>query len=280
MSLRFILLFTLLLSLTTFINGQNGFINGNPAIAYWEVGSGSEIVVVLHGGPAAAHDYLKPEWDALSKSAKVIYYDQRGCGKSEKAECYSWREHVADLKRVITERAKGQKVILAGSSWGATLALLYAYSFSKDVKGLILSGTYNWIGKGEAAKDCAAYLPTTSFAQHPRDTFRYISLNYVAGEASEKEKRIESHTIAHSMTVNSMIDAPVLSQLKTITPPVLLFKGRGRCPEIPIKEGSDLYKAILPNVEVYSILNACHDPWLSHTEEFFTRCNEFIKELR
>ena len=60
--------------------GQDGFIGQSPALAYWTVGNKKEVVIVLHGGPGAGHQYLRPEWDNLSSIAKVIYYDQRGCG--------------------------------------------------------------------------------------------------------------------------------------------------------------------------------------------------------
>ncbi len=63
------------------------------------VGSGPP-VVVLHGGPGAHHDYLLPGFDALARDRELIYYDQRGGGRSPVARDVSvgWREHVADLE--------------------------------------------------------------------------------------------------------------------------------------------------------------------------------------
>ncbi|TFG42543.1 MAG: peptidase, partial [Gemmatimonadales bacterium] len=45
------------------------------------VGSGPA-TVVLHGGPGAHHDYLLPGFDALATGRTLIYYDQRGGGRS------------------------------------------------------------------------------------------------------------------------------------------------------------------------------------------------------
>ena len=45
------------------------------------IGSGPP-VVVLHGGPGAHHDYLLPGFDALADGRELIYYDQRGGGRS------------------------------------------------------------------------------------------------------------------------------------------------------------------------------------------------------
>ena len=128
---------------------QNGFIKGNPNLAFWEIGNKNEIVIVLHGGPSVAHNYLRPEFDSFKSIAKVIYYDQRGCGKSGNADEYRWQDHVSDLRRVKNHFSKDKKVVLAGSSWGSILAILYAYSFPEDIKGLILSGTVRWMGKEE-----------------------------------------------------------------------------------------------------------------------------------
>lgn len=46
-----------------------------------DIGRGQPIVV-LHGGPDFDHSYLLPDMDRLSDSFRLIYYDQRGRGKS------------------------------------------------------------------------------------------------------------------------------------------------------------------------------------------------------
>ena len=39
-------------------------------------------VVVLHGGPDFDHSYLLPDLDRLSDTFRLVYYDQRGRGRS------------------------------------------------------------------------------------------------------------------------------------------------------------------------------------------------------
>jgi proline iminopeptidase len=46
-----------------------------------EIGSGPPIIVV-HGGPDFDHAYLLPELDRLAGRARLVYYDQRGRGRS------------------------------------------------------------------------------------------------------------------------------------------------------------------------------------------------------
>src|SRR2546425_2098836 len=61
------------------------------------VGSGPP-VVALHGGPGAHHDYLLPQYDRLARGRALLYYDQRGGGRSPVARvAVGWREQVADL---------------------------------------------------------------------------------------------------------------------------------------------------------------------------------------
>ena len=139
-----LLLLSIQILLVLPVHCQTGYIEGNPKLAFWTLGENAEIVIVLHGGPSVEHSYLRPEFDGLQKSVKIIYYDQRGCGKSEAAETYIWQEHLKDLHRVIKQQSNGNKVYLAGSSWGSILALLYTYSHPEDIKGLILSGLVSW----------------------------------------------------------------------------------------------------------------------------------------
>ncbi len=46
-----------------------------------DIGRGSPMFVV-HGGPDFNHAYLLPEMDRLADSFRLVYYDQRGRGRS------------------------------------------------------------------------------------------------------------------------------------------------------------------------------------------------------
>jgi proline iminopeptidase len=102
------------------------------------VGQGSP-AVVLHGGPGAHHDYLLPGFDALADGRELIYYDQRGGGRSPVARdvAVGWTEHVADLEALRTTWGL-ERLTLAGYSWGGLLALLYAVSHPGRVGRLAL----------------------------------------------------------------------------------------------------------------------------------------------
>ncbi|MGH7521928.1 MAG: alpha/beta fold hydrolase [Gemmatimonadales bacterium] len=102
------------------------------------VGSGP-LVVVLHGGPGAHHDYLLPQYDLLATKRSLLCYDQRGGGQSPvpRDTPVGWREHVADLHELRAELGL-ERVTLCGYSWGGLLAILYFLEHPENVERLAL----------------------------------------------------------------------------------------------------------------------------------------------
>jgi proline iminopeptidase len=96
-------------------------------------------VVVLHGGPGAHHDYLLPGFDRLAVRRTLIYYDQRGGGRSPvpREVPVGWREHVEDLEALRLVWGL-ERLTLAGYSWGGLLSLLYALEYRDRVERLAL----------------------------------------------------------------------------------------------------------------------------------------------
>lgn len=96
-------------------------------------------VVVLHGGPGADHAYLLPRFDVLAEHRTLIYYDQRGGGRSPVARDVpvGWTEQVADLEALRVHFGL-ESLTLAGYSWGGLLALLYALEHRDRMHSLAL----------------------------------------------------------------------------------------------------------------------------------------------
>ena len=114
---------------------REGLTRATDVPLYWcEYGDGpAPPLVVLHGGPGAHHEYLLPQMLRLATARRVLFYDQRGGGRSrtEDPSPITWRVQVDDLARVIRER-EASPPTLVGYSWGALLALLYAVEASRD----------------------------------------------------------------------------------------------------------------------------------------------------
>lgn len=114
----------------------------DAALYYREIGRG-EPIILLHGGPDFDHTYLLPDMDNLSDTFHLIYYDQRGRGKSAdnvQPEDVTMQSEVEDLER-LREHFKLESVAVLGHSWGGLLAIEYALRHPGRVSHLILMNT-------------------------------------------------------------------------------------------------------------------------------------------
>ena len=113
--------------------------NGPARLYIRDVGHGVPIVVV-HGGPDFDHEYLLPEMDGLAGSFHLVYYDQRGRGRSfsgEQPDDITMATEVDDLDHV-REWFGFESMALLGHSWGGLLAMEYAIRHPERVSHLIL----------------------------------------------------------------------------------------------------------------------------------------------
>ena len=89
-----------------------------------EVGDGTPLIV-LHGGPDFNHRYLLPELDELAQDFRLIYYDQRGRGRTSldvRPDDVTIESEIDDLE--CLRRYFGfVQIALLGHSWGSLLAL-------------------------------------------------------------------------------------------------------------------------------------------------------------
>jgi proline iminopeptidase len=114
---------------------ESGFTTTTRVPLYWARYGPADApkLIVLHGGPGAHHDYLLPQMLHLAERYDVIFYDQRGGGRSrsDDREPVGWRTHVADLAAVVLEFGL-DPLSIVGYSWGGLLAVLYALEATDD----------------------------------------------------------------------------------------------------------------------------------------------------
>jgi proline iminopeptidase len=117
----------------------------------------STLVICLHGGPGSNFKYLLNCKSLANKGYRVVFYDQRGSGLSQRfsrewylsqgAEALE-KSFYGDLKGVISyyKTRPTQKVVLLSQSWGSMLATGYAGKYPNEVNGLILAepGGLEW----------------------------------------------------------------------------------------------------------------------------------------
>jgi proline iminopeptidase len=104
-----------------------------------EIGQKRQLFI-LHGGPDFDHSYLLPDMDRLADAYRLIYYDQRGRGRSAagvQPEDVSVASEIADLEG-LRKYFQLDSMALLGHSWGGLLAMQYALRYSRHVSHLIL----------------------------------------------------------------------------------------------------------------------------------------------
>lgn len=119
---------------------------------HFEQGAGEDVLVV-HGGPGFVPSATWRAGEALAGAYRLVYYHQRGCGESTRPlqslkgqsfyqsmqalnRTLGLPAQVSDIERI--RRILGRdKLILAGHSFGAFLAALYAAEFPEHVRALV-----------------------------------------------------------------------------------------------------------------------------------------------
>ena len=115
---------------------------GTARLQIREIGAGPSIVV-LHGGPDFGYDYLLPELDRLAERFRLVYYDQRGRGRSadgvrpEDVTIESERDDLDLLRRHLGL----ESMAVLGHSWGGLMAMEYASRHPERLTHLILMNT-------------------------------------------------------------------------------------------------------------------------------------------
>jgi len=127
-----------------FIDGEYKLtLNG---IKHWVKVDGSRNntvpLVILHGGPGGNHyTFERTVGPLLSKTRTLVYYEQRGCGRSEKPHSendYSMSfliEDFIELKKLL----EVEKVDILGYSFGGELALEISYALPNEINNIILT---------------------------------------------------------------------------------------------------------------------------------------------
>jgi proline iminopeptidase len=100
-------------------------------------------VIVANGGPGLSHIYMVQNsvWDVLSRTRQVVFYDQRGTGKSTRLKPGASQEMTAQIADLEAVRAKFEfeKFALVGDSYGGFLAMAYAAAHPDHIDKLVLS---------------------------------------------------------------------------------------------------------------------------------------------
>ena len=121
--------------------------SGDVNVAYQVTGDGPFDLVLVSGFVS----HLENDWDypsaahfleRLGAFARLIRFDKRGTGLSDRAVGLPDFETRMDDVRAVMDAAGSERAALFGYSEGGPLAILFAATYPERVRALVLYGTY------------------------------------------------------------------------------------------------------------------------------------------
>jgi proline iminopeptidase len=139
------------------------FKSARTLIHFEVIGGGARRpIIVINGGPGFSHTYLHLSgvWEELAHDGPVVFYDQRGTGRSQQLSqggSSTLQDNIDDLE-ALRRHLNYEKVTLVGHSWGGYLSMAYAARHPDRLEKLVLVGSAGpkWFevpdGSGEPAE--------------------------------------------------------------------------------------------------------------------------------
>jgi pimeloyl-ACP methyl ester carboxylesterase/DNA-binding winged helix-turn-helix (wHTH) protein len=239
-------------------------------IAYGIMGEGPTLVKAPNWLTHLEYERESPVWrhwwEALGADHRVIRFDQRGSGLSDRAvEDLSFGAWLRDLEAVVDATGE-EKFDLLGISQGGAVAIEYAVRHPERVRKLVLYGVYTRgrIARGESGEMFDATL-TLMRGGWGRDNPAYRQMftsQFMPGATSEQMnwfnelQRISTsgETAARLQVVGSSID--ILETLPKVQAPTLVLHAIGD-ERVPFNEGRTI-AAMIPNARLVSLDSRNH----------------------
>ncbi len=260
-------------------------------------------LLTLHGGPGTPHDCLEP-LDALADERPVVFYDQLGCGRSDRPDDESlWtvERFVEELHKLRNE-LKITGLHILGQSWGSMLATQYYFNYPAGIRSLILSGPALSAQRfSQDARRLLAQLPdeVREAVQITEASGDYASADYQkAIEAFYKRFvcRLEPWPDSLNRTIDGMSssvyehmwgpseftctgtlkDFDCTNRLNEIEVPVLYTCGRY---DEATPETTEFYRGRTPISEIAVIEDASHEHHLEKPEEYLRVVRDFLHRV-
>jgi pimeloyl-ACP methyl ester carboxylesterase/DNA-binding CsgD family transcriptional regulator len=244
-------------------------------LAYAVSGEGPPLVMSATWLTHLEHQWHSLAWrpwlDAFSPNHKLLRYDSRGCGLSDRgADDLSFEAWVRDFECVV-EAASFRKFSLLATCQGGPIAIEYAARHPERVSHLILYGTYargrlrwsnlpNEIEKGRVLLDLTqlgwgqenhAFLQVWATAFQPGGTLAYLH-----SWCDQQRAATTAATAARLLRIGWNVD--VSQAARKIKCPVLVVHAE-RDAVVPIGEGR-LLAGLVPNCRFIQLDSENHMP--------------------
>ena len=279
-------------------------------IFYKIVGTGSETLVMVHGGPGNSLESIRADLEPLAKGRRVIYFDQRGQGRSQlikDGKKLGYENHVADLE-ALRRHFKLERMTLLGNSWGGLLASLYAVAHPDRIERMVLhdaapptkelevemaaelsrrlatlykpeqverirliSLPETWLKSEDPVALCREFYPLVLAAYTYSRTF---DIGFKGDLCAGSKESVRQQRTVNAHAWRSLGNFDLRPKLGAVTAPVLVIHGVADV--IPLR-AQESWAAGYPNGRLLLIEKAGHLPQTEAPEEFFPAVESFLK---
>lgn len=285
---------------------KEGFVSVRDGKLFYRMAGEGVPLIVLHGGPGLSQDYLLPQLYKLAENNLVIFYDQRGSGKSLETKLDSNHinidQFIDDLEALRTSFGI-DKFILMGHSWGGLLAMQYAVDHQENLIGLILLNTAPADYKGQKGFIDEFEMRTKNIQNDIKSFFSYedfkelnsaqisdlyrklfsvyfynpekvknLSLNFNVASAQSGFKVMEEMSKTYWLQPN----VNLFPSLKRLAIPTFILHGKQDI--VPVWTVQEIKDAI-PQSEIVVLDHCDHFPYIEQPSHFFYELNKFLRKI-
>lgn len=266
-----------------------------PKLHIYDSGGPGRPIVLIHGFPLS-HASFEHQFDAFAKaSLRVIAYDRRGFGQSEKpANGYDYDTLSDDLKHVIDTLGLSDVILLGFSMGGGEVARFVSRHTEKGLAGLVFAAAvtpylaksadnpYGPLDKKTADEKLAALEKDREgyFEKFIEKFYSVDGQSVVSDEETQKAIALCRQSAQHAAIacMKSFSSTDFRDDLSAITLPTLIIHGDSDA-VVPV-EGSGLCThQDIAHSQLHLIDGGPHGFNVSHREQFNKRIIDFVRAI-
>lgn len=304
-TLVFFLMLMTISSCTQHDQFSSGYVEVEQGKLFYQSFGRGEPIIVVHGGPGLDQGYLLPHMLELAKNHQVVFYDQRGGGKSLGATLDARHVNLLqfseDLEK-IRDHFNFKKFTVIGHSWGGQLSMSYAIRHPERVKAMILLNSAPANFKGQQAFFNEFAIKIEPIKEETKALFDYNELKtldeaqinslykklasiYFANAKNaeklnfemKKESVLSGFKVSNQLSKTAIAKLNLFPGLVKLDVPTLVIHGNQDI--VPSFTAQEIHEAIIGSEIEY--LDQCgHFSYVEQPEKLFASINNFIKNQR